>query len=502
MKITIRYPLYCACLLFSVITSGAESAKSAEKATPDRPNILFIAIDDLRAELGVYGNKVIQTPNLDKLAASGTAFNNHFVQVPTCGASRHSLLTGMRPSSQGHLKNGVTENLTSNKPETELPESFIHHLKRNGYYTVGIGKISHSPDGLLYKPKQKPSNKRELPYSWDELLFDSGKWQTGWSAFFGYANGENRHSLKKQVKPYEAGKVADDGYPDGLTTKLAVAKLKELKGRSKPFFLGVGYFKPHLPFNAPEKYWNLYKAEDIPISANPDIPQNIHKSSLHGSAEFNQYALGDEKAGLKQGVSDAYARKLTHAYYASVSYIDQQVGVLVNEIHQLGLAQNTIIIVWGDHGWHLGDQRVWGKHTIFENALNSAFIIKVPGIAGSKEVNQSIIETVDIYPTLLELTNIEAASPLDGDSFVELITHPKVKQENVAYSYFRKGISLRTNRYRLTKYFRAQQPTIELYDHLNDPLESNNIAKQAPDIVNELMPVLEKGNTGLYGKQK
>ena len=201
MKRTIRYPLYCACLLFSVITSGAESAKSAEKATPDRPNILFIAIDDLRAELGVYGNKVIQTPNLDKLAASGTAFNNHFVQVPTCGASRHSLLTGMRPSSQGHLKNGVTEKLTSNKPEAELPESFIHHLKRNGYYTVGIGKISHSPDGLLYKPKQKPSNKRELPYSWDELLFDSGKWQTGWNAFFGYANGENRQSLKKQVKP-------------------------------------------------------------------------------------------------------------------------------------------------------------------------------------------------------------------------------------------------------------------------------------------------------------
>ena len=459
------------------------------------PNILFIAIDDLRTELGCYGNRIIQTPHLDNLASNGIAFSNHFVQVPTCGASRHSLLTGMRPRTKAHLNNNIIAKEITTKREGDLPESFIHHLKRNGYYTVGIGKISHSADGLVYGYEEQPSDKRELPHSWDELVFDSGKWKTGWNAFFAYANGENRQSMKKQVKPHESGDVGDEGYPDGLTTKLAISKLRELKGHSKPFFLGVGYFKPHLPFNAPKKYWDLYHPDSIPISPNPNIPRNIHNSSLHGSGEFNQYALGEEKASLERPLSDAYSRKLTHAYYAGVSYIDQQVGVLMDEIHQLGLAKNTIIIVWGDHGWHLGDQRVWGKHTLFENSLKSALIIKVPGTARSEKVNESIVETVDLYPTILDLCHIDAPYTLDGDSFLSLINNPEIKQENVAYSYFRKGISVRTNRYRLTKYYREEEPSTELYDHLNDPLETNNIALEHPEIVDELMPILELGNT-------
>ncbi|MEI6865298.1 sulfatase [Flavicella sp.] len=470
---------------------------SCEKSSEQKaPNILFISIDDLRTELGVYGNKIIKTPNLDQLASEGTAFSNHFVQVPTCGASRHSLLTGLRPRTKAQLKNSVIVTETSTKPEGIIPESFIHHLKRNGYYTVGIGKISHSADGLVYGYEEQPSNKRELPYSWDELHFDAGKWETGWNSFFAYADGENRQSMKRQVKPYEAGNVDDDGYPDGLTTKLAVSKLKDLKNKSQPFFLGVGFFKPHLPFNAPKKYWNLYKREEIPISDNSKIPQNISLSSLHNSGEFNGYQLGEEMAGLNQPVSNDYARKITHAYYAAVSYIDAQVGVLIEEVRNLGLENNTVIIVWGDHGWHLGDQQVWGKHTLFENALNSALIIKIPGKKPSKNVNKTIVETVDIYPTILELSNIKAPYQLDGSSLIPLIN--KYETKKVAYSYFRDGISLRTSRYRLTKYFRKQQPTIELYDHLNDSLETKNIAQENPELVNKLMPLLELGNTGLY----
>jgi len=479
-------------VVFSLVSCASE--KKEEKA----PNILFISIDDLRAELGVYGNPIIQTPNLDELATTGMAFSNHFVHVPTCGASRSSLLTGLRPRTRVDLQNNAIAVATKDKPEGAVPESFVHHLKRNGYYTVGIGKISHSADGLVYGYTDEPSDIRELPYSWDERPYDAGKWGTGWNAFFGYADGENRQSMKRQVKPYEAGEVEDDGYPDGLTTNLALTKLRELEQQSKPFFLGVGYFKPHLPFNAPKKYWDLYDRNEIPIAQNPEIPESISTKSLHSSGEFNGYALGDEKASLEKSVSDDYARKLNHAYYAAVSYIDHQVGILIEEVNKLGLAENTIIVVWGDHGWHLGDQRVWGKHTIFESALKSTLVIKVPGKKSSGKTNQSIVETVDIYPTLLELSGIEAPYELDGQSLVNLIDDPALNQENVAYSYFRKGISMRTDRYRLTKYFREETPLIELYDHETDPQESVNIASNFPDIVAELMPLLEKGNTGLY----
>ncbi len=462
-----------------------------------KPNILFIAVDDLRAELGCYGSPVVKSPNIDKLAAEGILFENHFVNVPTCGASRYCLLTGMRPTSRKHLTNQIAQDVISNQPEASKPETFIHHLRRNGYYTVGIGKISHSADGYIYDYTEDPSDVRELPYSWDELLFDYGKWKTGWNAFFGYANGENRQSLNKQVKPYEKGMVTDTGYVDGLTTQLAISKLKDLKNGSKPFFLGVGFFKPHLPFNSPEKYWDLYNRDSIPISPNPLIPVNVNLSSLHNSGEFNQYQLGDEKASLSHPVSDAYAKKLRHAYYACISYIDHQIGLILEELITLGLDKNTIIVVWGDHGWHLGDQQVWGKHTIFENALKSAFIIKVPEKYNSRTIS-SIVETVDIYPTLMELCNINIPYEMDGESFVSILQGENMQVNNVAYGYYRNGISMRTDRYRLTRYFREEKPQIELYDHKADPHETINIALDEPEVVEELLPLLEEGNTGLY----
>lgn len=462
------------------------------------PNILFISVDDLNTELGFYGNNIVKSPNLDKLASESTIFTNHFVQVPTCGASRYSLLTGMRPKTTKHLKNSVFEAEVSSKLETQTPESFVHHLKRNGYYTVGIGKISHSADGLVYGYNDEPSNKLELPHSWDEFLFDSGKWKTGWNAFFAYADGENRQSMQSKVKPYEAGTVEDDGYPDGLTTKLAIKSLKKLKEKGKPFFLGVGYFKPHLPFNSPKKYWDLYDRDSILISENPTIPINVNRESLHENGEFNRYALGDEVANLEKPISEDYAKKIIHAYYAGISYIDHQIGVLVDEIKALGLEENTIIVVWGDHGWHLGDQQIWGKHTLFENALKSSFVIKVPGKTKSGKRVESVVETVDIYPTLLELCNIEMPHDLDGNSLLNLINGEELQENNVAYSYFKNGISLRTERYRLTKYFRSEEPTIELYDHKNDPNETTNVAQTEIGVVNMLLPLLEKGNTGLY----
>ncbi len=494
MKTIINYSLFF--LILNFLSCSEPKAGIADK-TQEKPNVLFICVDDLRPELGCYGKDYIHTPNIDKLAAEGVVFTRHFVQVPTCGASRYSMLTGMLPKTTGHLSNEACKKYIAQQPATNNPETFIHHLKNSGYYTVGIGKISHYVDGLLYAYTDPVSTERELPHSWNELAFNPGKWGTGWNAFFGYADGENRQSMNRQVKPYEMGEVDDLGYPDGLTAELAIEKLNELAVKDKPFFLGVGFFKPHLPFNAPKKYWDLYNENELPLSPSSFIPENVNTASLHGSGEFNGYQLGEEKGAISGPVSDAYARKVRHAYFACVSYIDEQVGKLMNELESLGLAENTIVVVWGDHGWHLGDHLVWGKHTVFEHSLKSAFLIKVPGKTKGKSVDK-VVSTIDIYPTLLDLCDVEMPHQTDGKSLTPLLKNPLHQWEEVSFGYYKKGISLRTERYRLSKYFRNQQPAIELYDHQIDPNETKNIAAENPDIVEQLMPIWEKGNTGLY----
>ncbi len=465
----------------------------------DPPNVLFIAVDDLRPDLGSYGNELIQTPHMDNLASQSRIFLNHYVQVPTCGASRYNLLTGNLPRTRAQLSNMAIRDHISGEPEKEEPETFIHHLRRNGYYTVGMGKIGHYIDGLYGYNDDQEGAELELPHSWDEKLFDAGKWGNGWNAFFGYADGSNRQSMEKMVKPYEKADVDDEGYPDGLTANLAIDKLKELAKKEEPFFLGVGFFKPHLPFTAPKKYWDMYDESQIPLPPSPGIPQNVHPESLHNSGEFNQYLLGEEKPSLSQPVSEDYARKIKHAYYASVSYVDAQVGKVLEQLEQLGLADNTIVVLWGDHGWQLGDHRVWGKHTLFERALNSPLIVKVPGMEDKGGSSNSIVSTIDIYPTLMELCGVDQPYKTDGKSFVNLVEDSNSKNwNNNSYSYFDNGISLRTERYRITRYYRDEKPLIELFDHETDPFENKNIAKENPGVVQDLILLLEKGNRGIF----
>ena len=490
---------YLLLLLISNFIGCSSPKEEVTDKTQDKPNVLFIAIDDLRPELGCYGKDYIHSPHIDKLASEGVVFSNHFVQVPTCGASRHCLLTGQLPVSTAHLRNSITANTISGLPEKEAPETFIHQLKRNGYYTVGIGKITHHPDGYVYGYLEPKSDQLELPHSWDEMLLDDEKWGSGHNAFFGYADGTNRNTLQKEVKPYEMADVPDEGYIDGLTSNLAIKKLGELKEKGQPFFLGVGFFKPHLPFTAPKKYWDLYNEDELPVSPTPFIPENVNTASLHGSGEFNQYKLGEEKASLKAPVSDEYARKLRHAYFACVSYIDAQVGKLIAELEKQGLAENTIVVIWGDHGWHLGDQLVWGKHTNYERALKSAFIIKTPKTSSGGKTVDKVVSSVDLYPTLMELCGVEMPYQSDGKSLVSIMKNPLIQTwEDASYGYFRKGITLRTERYRLTKYFRDQEPVVELYDHENDPFETKNVAADKMEIVDQLMPLWETGDTGLY----
>jgi arylsulfatase A-like enzyme len=290
-------PLYYSPLLLPLLIYGCEGqAKDDQK-----PNILFISIDDLRTDdLGFYGNPVAVSPNLDRLAATGSVFTNHYVNVPTCGASRNCLLTGMFPRDRSDLGNNVMRDKIAGRYEEEKPETFIHHLRRNGYYTVGIGKITHYVDGLLYGYTDPVGTEYELPHSWDEMLLNPGKWGTGWNAFFGYADGENRQSMDQQVKPYEMADVEDTGYPDGLITEQALEKIGELAAKDKPFFLAVGFFKPHLPFNAPKKYWDLYNGKifpypPIPLSRKTSILQAFTEaaSSTGTSLEMKKHPLGD-----------------------------------------------------------------------------------------------------------------------------------------------------------------------------------------------------------------
>ncbi|MFI3320953.1 MAG: sulfatase [Rikenellaceae bacterium] len=497
-KFTLSTTLFIASSLFA----AAENSENSSTKQAKKPNILFICVDDLRTELGCYGS-MVKSPNLDRLAQDGTLFTNHYVQVPTSGASRKSLLTGHLPTDRIDISNGAAEHKITPKKEEEVPETMFHHLRRNGYYTVGIGKISHSADGRVYGYNDPVSDILELPYSWDEMLFNSGKWETGWNAFFGYSDGENRQSMKNQVKPYECADCSDTGLPDGLSAELALQKLDELSDNSEPFCLAVGFFKPHLPFNSPKKYWDMYDESEIEVSPFKDIPQNISNASLHGSGEFNAYKTGDEAASLSKAVSDDYARRLRHAYYACVSYTDAQIGKLLSKLEEKGLAENTIVVVWGDHGWNLGDMNVWGKHTILEPSLRSTLIVRSP--KGKKGVvNSRIVSSVDIYPTLMELCDVDVAdgAALDGKSFATLLNKPKDKNwEDAAYSYFKSGYTLRTPQYRLTHYYRDAKPNIELFKYNGMDYERENIAAENSEIVDKLMPLLEKGNTHIYDKK-
>lgn len=465
--------------------SSATFAKSLE-----RPNVLFICIDDLRTELGCYGS-MVKSPNLDKLAGESTLFTNHYVSVPTSGASRASMLSGLYPREMQDVNNGACDYRFAGKVEGKNPETLFHALRRDGYYTVGIGKISHNENGMMV---DNP-NVQQLPHSWDEMLFNPGKWKTGIDAFFAYGDGSSRGTMQKRVKPYECSDVDEDtDLPDGLTAELAMDKLEELADREdgKPFCLTVGFFKPHLPFVSPKKYWDMYDSEEIDLSEY-GIPENTDGIGLHSSGEFNQYILGDEKVSQTVKASDEYARKLRQAYYACVSYTDAQVGKVIEKLESLGLAENTIIVVWGDHGWNLGDMNVWGKHTIYEPALKSTLMIKTPQMKHGT-VNNRVVATVDLYPTLMDMCGVDVDYELDGDSMVKLLKNPNLKSwRDNAYSYWGKSITLRVPEYRITRFCDKTAPTTLLFNYDESEFERKNIAAENPEVVESLIGKLKEG---------
>lgn len=452
---------------------------SGVQADDPRPNVLFIAVDDLRPQLRCYGNQQMHSPNIDRLAAQGTVFERAYCMVPTCGASRASLMTGIRPA-----RDRFVNYLTWAEKDAPNITTLNTHFRQNGYHTVSNGKVFHhvndSSEGWS-EPAWRP---RGVP---------------------AYQRSESRVTAQKNEggrgPAFESADVPDDAYADGHVANKTIEDLRRLKAADQPFFLAVGFFKPHLPFVAPKKYWDLYDREQVQLPENYHRPKDAPDQAIHNWGELRNYAGIPEKGPL----TDEMARELIHGYYACVSYADAQVGKLLNELDRLGLAENTIIVLWGDHGWNLGEHTLWCKHSCFETSMHAPLIVKAPGIEGGKKT-KGLTEFIDIYPGLCELAGLEAPNHLQGQSFVPLLKNPDQKWKSAAIGRFVNGDTIRTDQYRFTQYATAGDKLLArmLYNHETDPQEDVNIAEQ-PELQDDVQRLAEqlqqdKGKSGRFGR--
>ncbi len=428
----------------------------------DQKNVVFIIIDDLRPELSCFGKTQIVSPNIDELASDGVAFSNAYCNIPVCGASRASLLTGLYPTQRRFTNYG--SRVAKDAPNVRtLPEQF----KANGYETSGVGKIFHHPDDALqswskipYRPDYPNSIKQQ------ELWRDYQSSENSWTK-------EQDLPLGAAGPAWEVTNVPDSVYYDGKTTKLALKALEKLSKSKQPFFFGVGFIRPHLPFNAPKKYWDLYKEEDITLAENPFMPLNSPGSAWFNYRELRGYSNIDKDT---LPIKNKQARKLRHGYYASVSFIDAQVGRIIEKLKKLNLYDNTTIVLLGDHGWSLGEHTLWCKHSCFNNALRTPLIIKVPhSKRGIK--TKSLISFVDIYPTLCELNNIEKPAHIDGKSFVETLINPDAEINDYVFSRWGNGETIISHKFSYTQYFDKEGlvKSHMLYNREIDPEENVNI---------------------------
>lgn len=437
-----------------LLTASCANKGKVDTLLPEKPNILFIAVDDLRPELGCYGNTIIKSPNIDRLASKSVIFRRAYCNVPVSGASRASLLTGTRPTSYRFLSFETWAD-RDNPEAVTLPA----HFRKNGYYSVGLSKIFH--------------NMGDGKDAWDEEWRPSapGTWRN-------YATTQNL-LIDKETKrgmPYECADVSDTVYYDGKTAQKAINFIRNYSKSDKPFFLAVGFLKPHLPFNAPKKYWDLYDPAKIGIASNPDQPSDAPRQAIHNWGELRNYYSIPEKGPL----SDSAANKLRHGYYASVSYTDAQIGLLLDALDAAGLSENTIVVLWGDHGWNLGEHGLWCKHCNFNTSLNAPLIIKVPGTTDKGAENGNITEFIDIYPTLCEVAGLPLPEHLEGSSLSERLRKPGKYEEDYAVSKFNNGVTLVGEKYFYTEWLNKNDSTVArmLYDHSVDPDENFNIAER------------------------
>ena len=443
----------------------------------ERPNVLFIAVDDLRPELACYGKQHIHSPNIDKLANTGTLFERAFCMVPTCGASRASLMTGIRPARKRFVNY-----LTWAEKDAPGIITMNTQFRKNGYQTISLGKIFHHP--------------KDNAQGWSEPA-----WKPKGIPWYQRPENQELHAKRqkqgkrKRGPAWESADVPDNAYADGVLAEKAIATLQQLKGKEEPFFLAVGFFKPHLPFIAPQKYWDLYDHDKIQLPDNYHVPKDAPRESIHTSGELRAYA-GIPPRGP---VSEKSARNLIHGYYACVSYTDSQIGKLLDELDRLKLADNTIVVLWGDHGWNLGDHTLWCKHSCYESSMQIPLIVRAPGIKGNQR-RAALIESIDLYPSLCKLAGLPLPKHLQGRSFDGLMRDPKADWKQAAVGRIRNGDTIRTDKFRFTEYTNPKGKTISqmLYDHSKDPHENFNVSKTDPDATSDLTARLHR----LKGRDK
>ncbi len=459
------FRIFCYVMIIGTFT-GMYSCSPEDQ---EKTNVLFIAVDDLRPALACYGDGLAITPNIDRLAGEGALFTNHYVQAPSCAPSRTSMLTGYRPD-EVKVTNHATHFRDTRQEVVTLPELF----KKEGYTTISLGKIFHYARG--YNDTQ----------SWDEEHFLKGYMS-------GYILQENR-DIKGKAASSECVDVPDTAYLDGIIAEKAIECLRSFKKNNTSFFLAAGFLKPHLPFNAPKKYWDLYDREIFGDIDQRDPPENAPSIAFHNCQELRGYNDTPDEWPL----SEEKEKKLRHGYYACVSYVDEQIGKVLKTLDELGLRENTLVVFWGDHGYHLGEQNLWCKSTNFEFSARSPLIISAPGEAKRGITIDAFAESVDIYPTIIDLCGLSSPNELAGISLEPLLQDPVKKWNDKAFNQFVRpyraaiggkepmthmGYSVRTDGYRYTSWYNVASGSFEypeLYRLTDDHKISDNLAGQ-PD---------------------
>ena len=448
-------------------------AQSSSPSSTRRPNILFIAVDDLRPQLGCYGDKVVKSPNIDRLAARGMVFTRAYCQQALCSPSRISLLSGRYPATTRIFNIGPA--LRETMPDiVTLPQ----HFKNNGYFTRSLGKVYHVgiddppswsvPSWQSRKPRYGPEGEAAVR-KYRDAMNAAGKTipSKGQGAAF-YAG-----------PAFEAPEVPDEELADGDIARQAVAALRELARKpQQPFFLGVGFHNPHVPWVAPKKYWDLYDPQDIPLPDNQYAPRNAPNFAARSGDDFYWYG----NVPKDREITPQFGRRCLHGYMAAVSYIDTLVGHLLDILAEIGLTDNTIVVLWGDHGYYMGEHGWWGgKHNNYEGATRAPLIVAVPGQKNQGAKSDALVEFVDIYPSLADICGLPKPQGVEGRSFKSLLEDPQDSINEAGFSWYPKGgyqgVAMRTDRWRFVEWRKKGSPSVyELYDHQNDPQENENLA--------------------------
>lgn len=488
-------------LLSLALTLFAVTALHAADPAPSRPHVLFIAVDDLKPMIGAYGDRLAKTPNLDRLAARGLLFANAYCNQAVCAASRNTLLVGSRSTTLG-IYNLATNFRKSVPDAVTLPQYF----QRHGYRTEGMGKIFHVGHGNSDDPASW-----SVPFLKDNVVdyalpasTEGGK-LTREAALFGNSkpDGIPLNQLPRGAA-WENADLPDAAYADSRIATHAIAALRRAKEKpAEPLFLAVGFVRPHLPFSVPKKYWDLYDRATLPLATHRTPPEGAPRYAGKTLGELNQYKPFPSDPPLTEELE----RTAIHGYYASVSYMDAQLGRVLNELDRLALAPNTIIVLWSDHGWHLGDHGMWTKHTNYEQANHIPLIIVAPGVTRPGTRTAAMTETVDLYPTLAALAGLPAPQvpqTLDGRSLVPVLRDSSASvKDHIVHVFPRNaparggellGRAVRTARYRLVEWRKIGAPAdtadLELYDYETDPLETKNLATAQPTVVAQLRALL------------